>query len=389
MAGKTVLILGAGTGGLVTAHRLRRTLGKEHRVVLVDRSPFYSFAPAYTGVMLGRRTSGRISRDLRTVEKKGIEFVIGEVVKIEPDRKTVVLDRDELTYDYLVIALGVQFSSAEVPGLNKAYTYYHLDGAEGLRDKLAEFDGGRVAVLVSGLPYTCPAAPYEGAFLLEEYFRKKKMRDRVELHVYTPEPAPLPVAGREIGERAQALIESRGIGFTGGVTPKSVNHTTGRINFEDGPAGGQKSDAPFDLLVATPVHRVPDVLVASGFAIEGGWVPVERETLITNFEDVYCIGDSARIMLECGLPLPKAGVFAHGESEVVCRNIAAEISGGPPIWAFGGQGACFLETGGGRAAYITGNFYAEPTPDVTMRAPSRLWGLAKSGFERVWLWRWF
>ncbi len=383
MSGKTVLILGAGTGGLVTAHRLRRTLDKEHRVVLVDRSPHYSFAPAYTGVMLGRRTAARITRDLRTLEKRRIEFVIGEVTKIEPDRKTVALDTKELTYDYLVIALGAQFSSEEVPGLNRAYTYYHLDGAEGLRDKLSEFEGGRVAVVVSGLPYTCPAAPYEGALLLEDHFRKKKMRDRVELHVYTPEPAPLPVAGPEIGERARALLASREIGFSGGVTPKSVNHTTGQINFEDG------SEAPFDLLVATPIHKVPDVLVASGFAVEGGWVPVERETLITNFEDVYCIGDAARIMLENGMLLPKAGVFAHGEAEVVYRNIAAEIRGRQPIWAFGGQGACFLETGGGKAAYMTGDFYAEPEPDVTLRDPSRFWGLAKRGFERVWLWRWF
>ena len=300
MSGKTVLILGAGTGGLVTAHRLRRTLNKEHRVVLVDRSPIYSFAAAYTGVMLGRRTAARISRDLRKLDKKGIEFVIGEVVKIEPERNTVVLDRDELRYDYLVIALGAQFSSEEVPGLNKAYTYYHVDGAEGLRDKLTEFEGGRVAVVVSGLPYVYPAAPYEGALLLEDHFRKKKMRDRVELHVYTPEAALLPVAGPEIGEQALALLESRGIGFSGGVTPKSVNHATGQINFDDG------SDAAFDLLVATPIHRVPDALVASGFAVEGGWVPVERETLITNFEDVYCIGDAGQIMLECGLPLPKA-----------------------------------------------------------------------------------
>lgn len=270
-----------------------------------------------------------------------------------------------------------------MPGLNKAYTYYHVDGAEGLRDKLAEFEGGRVAVVVSGLPYVCPAAPYEGALLLEDHFRKKKMRDRVELHVYTPEAAPLPVAGPEIGEQAQALLESRGIGFSGGVTPKSVNHATGQVNFGDG------SEAAFDLLVATPIHRVPDALVASGFAVEGGWVPVERETLITNFEDVYCIGDAGQIMLECGLPLPKAGVFAHGESEVVCRNIAAEIRGGPPIWAFGGQGAFFLETGGGKAAYISGDFYAEPMPDLKMRDPSRFWGLAKSGFERVWLYRWF
>jgi sulfide:quinone oxidoreductase len=80
VAGKTVLILGGGTGGLVAAQRLRRMLDRAHHVVLVDRTPLYSFAPSYTWVMLGKRTR-RISRDLRSLTRKGIEFVLGEVRK--------------------------------------------------------------------------------------------------------------------------------------------------------------------------------------------------------------------------------------------------------------------------------------------------------------------
>jgi sulfide:quinone oxidoreductase len=383
MAGKTVLILGAGTGGLVLANRLRRTLAQNHRVVLVDMSPFYSFAPAFTRVMLGQRTAGRISRDLRTLSKRGIDVEIAEVRGLEPDRKTVVLSTGEQTYDYLVIALGAQYSAEEVPGLNKAWTFYHLDGAEGLRDELQTFEAGKVAIVVPRLPYKCPPAPYEGAFVLDHLFRKRKQRDNVEIHVYTPEQMPLTQAGKEVGEQILELLAERGIGFTGGVEAKSVNHEKSLVNFVEGEA------APFDLLVSTPIHRVPPVLVASGFAVEDGWVPVDRETLITNFEDVYCIGDANRVEIADGMYLPKAGVFAHGEAEVVYRNISAEISGGQPIWAYGGQGACFMETGGGHGAYISGDFFAEGGPLVSMRGPSRLWGLAKTGFERMWLWRWF
>jgi len=131
------------------------------------------------------------------------------------------------------------------------------------------------------------------------------------------------------------------------------------------------------------------VLRQSGLADEGGWVSVDRETLATGFDDVYAIGDAISIPLGDVAVLPKTGVFAHGQAEVVSRNIAAEIAGAQPIWAFGGQGNCFLSTGARKAAIVTGNFFTEPTPDVDVRGPNRRWHWAKVGFERLWLWRWF
>jgi len=384
MPGKTVLILGAGVGGVVAANRLRRMLNKDHRVVLVDRSPIFAFPPSFPWVMLGQRKVERISRDVRRLERKGIEFKAAEITGFDFDTKRVqTRDGEELAYDYLIVSLGVDYSSEEVPGLNHAWSFYHAEGAEGLRDELTKFGGGRIAVCVTAMPYRCPAAPYEGAMLLEHHFRKRKIRGDVELHFYSPEQMPLKAAGKHIGEGVLDLLQGRDIGFTGGVSLQSVGHEKGRLNFSDG------SDAGFDMLVATPVHRLPNVLKGSALVNGGDWIPVDRETLATTAPDVYAIGDATVTPLANGTQLPKAGVFAHGQAEVVARNIAAEIAGSDPIWAFGGQGSCFLETGGGRGAYITGNFFNEPDPAVVMRGPNRLWHLAKVGFERSWLWRWY
>ena len=383
MAGKTVLILGGGSGGLVAAHRLRRMLAKEHRVVLVDRSPQYSFAPSYTWVMLGKRDGRQITRDLRSLSKKGIEFVLGEVERIDPANKRVMVAGQELSFDYLIIALGAQYSSDEIPGLNLSWTFYHLDGAEGLAERLQTFAFGKIAVVVSALPYRCPAAPSEGALLLDDQFRRRKSRSDVEIHVYTPETAPLPSAGARVGERVVELLKERDIGFTPGVALAEVDQRARQIRFQDGTTAG------FDLLIATPIHHCPSLLREMGLAGDGGWVEVDRETLATGFEDVYAIGDATAISLGGGKVLPKLGVFAHGQAEVVARNIAAEIAGGEPIWAFGGQGGCFMSTAEGKAAYIAGNFFAKPEPDVRLRGPNRRWHWAKLGFERLWLWRWF
>jgi len=382
MPGKTVVILGGGTGGLVAANRLRRMLDEEHRIVLIDRTPVYTFAPSLTSVMLGQRTVSRISRDLRRLQKKKIDVRIGEITGLDFEKKTVQMNNGSATYDYLVIALGAEYSSEEVPGLNRAWSFYHPDGAEGFRDYLPTFRGGRVCVVVPSLPYKCPPAPYEGAMLLDDYFRKRKIRGDVEMHVYTPEPAPLGVAGNNVSETVSGLLAKREIGFTGGVKLKTIEHRDGTLAFEDG------SQAHFDMVVATPVHRLPHVLEPSGLAGEHGWIAVDRDQLTTAVPDVFAVGDCTAIPIAEGRMLPKAGVFAHGEAEVVSRNIAALIAGKEPIWAFGGQGACFMETGGGKGSYISGNFFAEP-PATKIRKPGRTWHWAKAGFERVWLWRWF
>jgi sulfide:quinone oxidoreductase len=383
MAGKTVAVLGAGVGGVVAANRLRKLLGREHRVVLVDRTVWHAFPPAFLAVMLGKKGAQQISRDLRRLDRKGIEFIAGEITGIDLSRNTVHLSDQDLTYDYLVVAMGTQYSTGDISGLGTAFTYYHLDGAEGLREELKGFTSGRIAIVVAGMPYKCPAAPYEGALLLDHHFRRRRLRDEVEIRLFTPEPGPLPVAGRAIGQEVIELMAGREVWYSPNARLRSVDPEAKRLNFHDG------ADAEYDLLIGVPVHEVPTVVREAGLAEDGGWVKVDRGTMATSFERVYAIGDITGIALSNGLALPKAGVFAEGQADVVARNVAAEISGSDTRWEFGGDGACFVEVGFGKAAYVTGSFYAEPNPEVRMRQPSFLWRLVKEGFVRTWLWRWF
>jgi sulfide:quinone oxidoreductase len=383
LAGKTVLILGAGTGGLVAAHRLRRMLAKEHRVVLVDRSPIYTFAPSYTWVMTGMRDVRRISRDLRPLEKKGIEFLMGEIEQIDPAARSVRVAGRDLGCDYLIIAMGAEYSSDEIEGLGQTWTFYHLDGADGLAERLETFASGRAAIVVSDLPYRCPTALYEGTLLLDDLFRRRKTRDQIEMHVYTPEERPLATAGPAVGDRIAQLLAERGIGFTPGVEPAQIDNRARKLSFRNGESVG------FDLLIATPTHRCPAVLRESGLSGPSGWIEVDRDTLATPFEGVYAIGDVNHIPLNGSASLPKVGTLAHGQAEVVARNIAAEISGTEGIWAFGGQGSWSMSTARDKAALISGHWFAEGGPDVRFRGPNRRWHWAKRGYERLWLWRWF
>ena len=214
MAGKTSIILGGGVGGLVTANELRKRLGREHRVVLVDREGVHIFWPSLLWLQIGLRKPDRIVRDLATLGKKGIDATKGEVENIDPERRIVRVDGTELAADYIVISLGAQLAPEKVPGLAEAgYNLYTLDGATAIRDARKQLDFRSLVVLTAGVPYKCPAAPYEAAMLLDHDLRKRNVRDRVNVAVYAWEPSPMGVAGPEVSAGVKHFLTERDISY--------------------------------------------------------------------------------------------------------------------------------------------------------------------------------
>jgi sulfide:quinone oxidoreductase len=381
--GKTVLVLGAGIGGIVTATRLRKKLPREHRVVLIEREASYVFSPSFLWLMTGLRTPKKISRPLSKLKKRGIELIQGNIERIDPQSRTVWVDGRELTGDYLAIALGAELAPETVPGLSEAgNNLYTLAGAESLRDTRLNLHAGRLVVLVSGIPFKCPAAPYEAAMLLEYDCRKRKIRDAVQVDVYSPEPGPMPVAGPEVSKQVRQMVESKDIGYHPEHQVTQVDAAAKRISFANGAA------ADFDFLVYVPPHRAPKVVRDAGLTGESGWVPVDRGTMETRFPQVYALGDVTGIMLSMGKPLPKAGVFAEREAEVVANNLVRAITGKGVAMQFDGEGECFIETGDGKAGFGKGNFYSEPAPQIKLRMPSRTLHMGKIAFEKYWLFEW-
>ena len=163
--------------------------------------------------------------------------------------------------------------------------------------------------------------------LLGDYFRRRGLRGKVDLHLFTPEPQAMPVAGPELGAAVSGMLESRGIAFHPSHKLTAVHPEARELVFDGKPA------ARYDLLVAIPPHRGPRLVREAGLTNEAGWVPVDRRTLATPRERVYAIGDVTAIPVpgrwkpDVPLMLPKAGVFAHEHARVVAQRIAAEIAG--------------------------------------------------------------
>lgn len=383
MTTRIAVILGGGVGGITAARRLRRLLDADDRVVLVERDPQFRFAPSFLWVLTGQRRPAQITRDVRRLRARGIEVVEDAVQAIDAPARTVTTAHETFEADAVVVALGAYLAPDAVPGFDaSAHTFYTLPGAQSAAHAITSMTSGRVAVLVAGMPYKCPAAPYEAAFLTDAVLRKRGVRSQVRVDVYTPEPLPMPTAGPAIGEALRAMLEQRGIGFHPGHSIERVDPEAQRLHFADA------STAAYDTLLGVPPHRPPEVVAASSIAGATGYATVDANTLLTSAPGVYAIGDATAIPIAGGKFLPKAGVFAEAEAEVVARQIAAEWRGRKAPKTFDGTGSCFVELGDGRAAFATGDFYATEGPQVAMRHPGRRWHLAKVAFEQFWLRRW-
>jgi sulfide:quinone oxidoreductase len=380
--GKRVIILGGGTGGIVAANLLRKALTKDNDIVLIDSEKNHLFNPSLLWLMVGWREEEQIQKPLSLLKRKEIRFINTSVQKINFENRTVFTSQEDVPFDYLVIALGATTFPDEIPGfLEGAYDLYDLSGAKKIRKAIENFNKGRVVILITSTPFKCPAAPYEAALILSTYLTKR-LRN-VEIEVVTPEPLPMPVAGPEVGNMVVSLLQSKGIRFTPLHQVIEIDTAKKEILFQD-----QKT-LPYDLLIGIPPHGLPPALKDSPVLGESGWVKVNPRTLETDLENIYALGDVTSIPLPLGRPLPKAGVFAHSQAEVVAHHIEARINDMFSKKEFDGRGYCFIELGNGRAGYASGNFYAEPKPIVNVKKPSVLWHWGKVLFEKWWLWKWF
>ncbi|OGR78267.1 MAG: hypothetical protein A3I11_01785 [Elusimicrobia bacterium RIFCSPLOWO2_02_FULL_39_32] len=386
MSQKTIVILGGGVGGLVAANNLRQLLENQHRIILIEKDPKHAFAPSFLWLMVGQRQPEQIVTELSFLVRPGVEILHSDARQIDLANRRVITGTTNVAYDYLIIALGARLAPEAIPGLSEnAHTFYTMEGAKELQKALPLFKAGTIAIVVSALPYKCPGAPHEGAMLIADFFRRRGLQNQVKIEMFTPESQPMPVAGPELGNAVRQMLESKGITFHPLHKLTTVNSQSHELLFDGKPS------FHYDLLIAIPPHRPPSIVDGTGLTNETGWIQVDRMTLSTKHENVYAIGDATTIPIpgrwkpDVPLMLPKAGVFAHAQAEVVANRIASEINGKTPKKEFCGSGYCMLEAGEELAGFAYGNFFAEPSPQIHLHQIGKIWHIGKVLFEKWWL----
>ena len=350
-----LLVLGGGTAGTMVVNKLRRKLDPaDWQITIVDQDDKHLYQPGFLFIPFGVYQESDVARSRHRFIPDGVELVLGEIDQVDADAREVQLAGGRrLGYDYLVIATGTTPRPDQTPGMlggqwrTSIFDFYSLDGATALAKALREFEAGRLVVHITDMPIKCPVAPLEFTFLAEAEFRRRGMRDRVEITYVTPLPGAFtkPIATKQLSW----MLDERKIAIETDFMVERIDSEARKLISYD------EREVPFDLLVTVPLNMGADYVARSGLGDELNYVPVDKHTLLSKAHDtIFAIGDANDI------PTSKAGSVAHFAVDIFTGNFLQHIAGQPMTGSFDGHANCFVESGDGKALLIDFNYDTEP-----------------------------
>jgi sulfide:quinone oxidoreductase len=387
-----VVILGGGVGGTLTANLVARKLKAriakgEAKVTVVDATGKHTYQPGYMYIAMGHERPERLVRNERALLDRNVDLVVDVVQKVDVEASRVELASGEaLHYDQLVIATGSRIVPETMEGYTEeAHHFYTAAASAKLRKALDAFTGGKILIGIAGIPYKCPPAPLEVAFLIDSELRERGLRDKSELQFLSPINRAFTI--ESVSEMATPIFEEKGIDL----------QLLAGIDSIDGERKVVITDAMeeygYDLLICIPPHKGAQVVTDSGLAPKSGWVPTDRYTLqvkktaapgtkdedVERYSNIFALGDAT------DLPLSKAGSTAHFEAPIVAERVAAAVLGRKPSGKhalYTGKVMCFFEVGDGKGTILSFDYDNPPKPPK----PNKLWHLGKIVFNKTY-WR--
>jgi sulfide:quinone oxidoreductase len=356
---KRVVILGGGVGGTIVANLLAKRLRRgEAEITLVDRDATHVYQPGFVYVAFDRLAPERLTRPERRLLRRSVRLIRGEAVRIDPPARAVHLkDGQVLPYDRLVVALGARLVPDELPGFREAaHHFYTAEDAARLRRALEAFRGGRIVVTVASVPYKCPPAPAEAACQLDYYFRRRGLRDKVDIHFLSPLPRVFPL--EPINPVVEGVFREHGVRWTTMFNVESIDTARLELHSMEG------ETAPYDLLLMVPPHRGAKVVEDSGLGDRGGWLPTDRETLrVRGHPEILGLGDCT------DLPVSKSGAAAHFQAKTVAASVLADLRGEVTPARYDGRVVCYCDAGDHLGISLSFDYQHPPSPQpLNLRA---------------------
>jgi sulfide:quinone oxidoreductase len=352
---KKIVILGAGTAGTMMANHLSHELDKSQwSIDIIDERKEHHYQPGYLFLPFDMYEPSDIIKSIEEFIPKAAHFINEPIEAILAEKNQVQLKNGTvIPYDLLIIATGAKIAPEETEGMkgkewhHSIFDFYTFEGALNLRNKLRDWQGGKLVVHITEMPIKCPVAPLEFTFLADSYFKHKNMRDKVDITYVTPMSGAF--TKPKATEALEHLLVEKNIAIIGDFAIESIDNEKKVMRDYGG------KEIPFDLLVTVPTNKGDELMERSSLGDELNFVPTNKATLQSKaYPNIFVIGDASNI------PASKAGSVAHFEAEILTENILHYIKGEPLKEEFDGHANCFIETGGGKALLIDFNYTHEP-----------------------------
>jgi sulfide:quinone oxidoreductase len=353
-----ILILGGGTAGITVAAQLRRKL-KDFDLAIIEPSTKHYYQPLWTLVGAGVFPKEQSERDESAFIPKGADWIQDYVAELQPEQNRVVTRSGRrITYDYLVIALGIQVDWNKIPGLaegvgtNQICSNYSYQQVDYTWECVSKFKGGTALFTMPNTAVKCGGAPQKIMYLADDHFRKSSVRDKSNVIFASGQGALFAVEKYRKTLEKVAARKSIDIRLKHNLVEIKPNQKEAIFEHLD---TKERVTIPFDMIHVTPPMSAPDLIKSSILANAAGWVEVDKYTLQhPRFLNVFPIGDCS------GLPTSKTGAAIRKQAPVLVRNLISAIQGKSLEAKYDGYTSCPLVTGYGKLVLAEFDYEGKP-----------------------------
>ena len=367
-----VLILGGGFGGVVAAESLAQQLGDEHQITLVSRDDRFVFYPALVRLAFGKCEPDDVSFDLRrSMLNRRIMFVKGEVARIDPEDREVIMAHGEvsgrLPYDHLIYALGRRLATERVEGFfEHGHHLLDVNGALKFGEAIRNLREGRV-VIGQCPDARLPVPIYETAFALSSWLKENHDPESVRITVVSPSTIKEEFGDEKMAAIIHQALIRHGVEFLPNFPISKVGSSI--VSTEDG------RDLNYSLLMLLPPFRGASAASRLGITDGDDYLNVDWTMKVIGAERIYAVGDCVNF---AG---PKMGHMAVNQAQVAAANVAAEIAGHQPIAHYDHDMMMVLDVFDGDSIYFHKDLWSDASASVRQ---GRFWSWAKRVHEKYW-----
>ena len=398
-----IVVVGAGIGGMPAAYELRATLGKEHRITVVNSTDYFQFVPSNPWIAVGWRQRDQVTLPIAPyLTRKGIDFIPKGVAQIDAPANRLTLDGGAtLDYDYLVITTGPKLSFSEVPGAGPVtgggggftHSICSVDHAQEFFKDYEEFLKNPGPVVIGAMPgASCFGPAYEFAFILDTDLRKRKLRNKVPITYVSSEPyiGHLGLAG--VGD-SKSMLESEMRNrdmkwITNAKTTKVENGKMFVTQLDDLGNVYKEHELPFKLSMMLPAFKGVDAVAAvPNLCNPRGFVLIDEFPRSKAYKNIFSAGVCVAIppveVTAVATGVPKTGYMIESMVGAIVHNIAAELAGEPVTAKATWNAICLADMGDTGAAFVA--LPQIPPRNVNWFKKGKWVHLAKIGFEKYFM----